>query len=1048
MKISTTTLSNGQRVVLVSDPYAIDVQVTMRYQVGAVDDGKQPGMAHFVEHLMFQQVVDGQPLFTHFEDSATFFNAYTNYDATTYVSRAPANQLDKLLALEAARIAMRCESITDAAFAREREVVINELNERDQSTEVYSAIHSVLYPKNHPYRQAIGGSVQSVGAITREQACAFADAHYAPNNAVLVISGNLGTGAQAALDKLAAAAPKRATSPPHAVPAVTAHAVHVEVAAPIDDDILVLAWPLPTEPRLQAKVRAVAAALPKLVDAEIKGRVVSIEFGDGRAPMFGLAVLPADDETFQDAVNGTRTGIERLPSMFTDTDRTSEVVFDRIREGAVYSLYSSLEDGSDRDVRLATYVLAGLDPNAAFAADLDALRGLSREQGEAIARQYLSSTAPTVVTLKATAGKKTGQTVALRKPIHDMGQRRTPPDPTLARAPAERATSPLTAGAKTRTLPNGLKVVLLPMSSVPTVDIRLVFRAGTADEAPQQRGVAMLTANALTWDLRHLQDLMRFAAAGGLKNTDVGIDRTSFSVQGVDTHLDVLLAGLRRWILEGTFDDDSAQLVLSMRRATKRSDDEGVLTDTWRVALFGTDHPYVRAGIVRYANTALTLDDAAQFRATHYTPSNATLVIAGQFDPVLADRWIDFLFSEWKGPEAQRSASRSATKPASIARVDDLAMVQLRIALPATASSRAEQLVAAEMLSEIARDVRFQLGAGYTVDAQLSEQRLARHYVIGGWIDAARSSAAVGLIRDRMQRLRKDADAAARAFVTARKHVIAQLLSRVGSAEGMASRVEHDVEMERAPMSDLQTAAAVQALTIDGMASTIAELDLSRAAVLMRGPASDLESGFKTLGRTPVYVQTAPGELTVAPPSAAAPIGTTAAPVRMSDVQPALTDQPPPRIALAVIVNATAGGVSEAAATTSGTGNTLVVHAGYRYQRNRSIGVRTSLGRFDGTDDTTITPREVRVMPFDLGAAWFASGKIWWGAVSLGLHLDRVTGGTSHTYAGVGYSLEVGADFIHFGWSRIGIALALDAMSGRTSEYGSTTLSVGLVYRH
>lgn len=117
---------------------------------------------------MFQQVVDGQPLFTHFEDTASTFNAFTSYDATTYVARAPAEQLDKLLALEAARIEMRCDTITDTAFAREREVVINEIRERDQSTEVFAALHSVLYPPGHPYRRAVGGSAETVGALVGE----------------------------------------------------------------------------------------------------------------------------------------------------------------------------------------------------------------------------------------------------------------------------------------------------------------------------------------------------------------------------------------------------------------------------------------------------------------------------------------------------------------------------------------------------------------------------------------------------------------------------------------------------------------------------------------------------------------------------------------------------------------------------------------------------------------------------------------------------------------------------------------------------------------
>src|SRR6478672_8791020 len=88
LSISTRTLANGLRVVVVRDPTASDVQVTMRYQVGAVDDGPSPGIAHLVEHLMFQQDLGGQPLFTVIEDVATYFNAATTLDATSYVARA------------------------------------------------------------------------------------------------------------------------------------------------------------------------------------------------------------------------------------------------------------------------------------------------------------------------------------------------------------------------------------------------------------------------------------------------------------------------------------------------------------------------------------------------------------------------------------------------------------------------------------------------------------------------------------------------------------------------------------------------------------------------------------------------------------------------------------------------------------------------------------------------------------------------------------------------------------------------------------------------
>jgi zinc protease len=1054
LDVSTTTLSNGLRVVLVTDPNAIDVQVTMRYQVGAVDDGAHPGMAHFVEHLMFQQIMDGEPLFTRFEDTAVGFNAYTSYDTTTYVSRAPAEQLGTLLSLEATRLALRCESIGDVAFAREREVVINEIKERDQVSEVYAAIHSALYPNGHPYQHSIGGSTQTVGAITREQACAFADGHYSPSNAVLVVSGKLGDSVRGALDKLAATAPARKANASAPVAALALRPIQLQVPAPIDDDVLVLAWPLPLDPALQVQVRAVAAALPRLVDGEIKGHVVGLEFGDARAPMFGLAVLPADDETFTDATLGTRRGIEKLPTLFGEGNELDDALFERIRQGAVYGLYSSLEDGSDRDGRLANYVLAGLDPMQAFRADLAAVRSMSRERGAAIAYQYFGVNTPTVVTLKASSGKKRGETLALRKPVHDMGQRRKAPDAALAARPADGALPPPYVGARTRVLPNGLKVVLLPMTSVPTIDVRLIFSAGTADEPLLQRGLATLTAQALSWDLHYLRDLVKFAAAGGMKGADVGTDRTTFSVQGTDSHIDVLLAGLRRWVRDGTFDDDSAKLVVEMRRAAKRTDDDGVLTDTWRAALFGATHPYVNAGIARHTSNALTLDDAAQFRALHYTPANATLVIAGHFDPLLADKWIDFLFADWLGAGTPRASAQTKLQPASIGRIDDLAMMQLRIAVPASASDRAHQLVAAAMLSEIARDVRFQLGAGYTVDAMLSEKRLARHYVIGGWVDASRSADAVRLIRDRVQQLRDDAGAAARAFVTARKHVIAQLLSRVGSAESLAARVEYDVEMEREPMSDLKTVAAVRALTIDAMAITLAELDLRRAAVLMRGPAADLQRAFDVLGRKPQYIKDA-AATAVVPPSATAPLGTTAAPVYESQLAEALTDQPPPRIMVAAQLTTAFGAVSDGISSYGSTGNTVSLQVGYRYKRNRAIGARTSLGFLDGTNrDAMDVSHNFTLVPMVLGAFWTAGSKLWLTA-GLGLRIERLsetpqflTGATTtRWFAGVGYSLDIGFDVFTIGLHRLGIVVGADAMSFRTSDEGSFVLSLGVSYR-
>ncbi|HEU4726726.1 MAG TPA: insulinase family protein [Kofleriaceae bacterium] len=1055
LAISSTTLANGLRVIVVKDPTAAGVQVTARYQVGSVDDQQHPGMAHLIEHLMFQQVLDGQPVFAQLEDVATSFNAVTTLDATTYVARAPGAALDKLLAIETARLELRCRTITDLAFAHEREVVLNEVKQRDQATEVFAALHGALYPEGHPYRQAVGGTVKTVSAITREQACRFADAYYAPDNVVLVISGNLAERQlAAALEGLGARIARRTAAAPAPIPSATVRPQHVEVRAPIDDDLLVLAWPLPLEPDLQARVRAIGAALPNLVDGEIKGQVEAVEFGDRRAPMLGLAVLPGEGETFQQAIDGTRRGIAKLPRVFraSGPENADEIVFDRVQQSAIYHVYASLEDGSERDVRLAGYLLSGRDPGAALAAELRGLRGMSREDGSSLAARYLDAATPTMVTLRASPGKKRGDGLKLRAPIHDLGPRRTSPDPARAHRPADATIARELAGMTTRVLRNGLHVVLLPLTNVPTFEARLVFRSGTASEPADQRGVALLAAHTLTWDLHYLNDLFPFARAGGMRDTDVGTDRTSFSVQGLDMHLDVVLAGLRRWVWDGTYDDSAASYVNAMRHAAKRERDQGALTDAWRAALFGQRHPYVQAGIIRHANSALTLDDAERFREAHYTPDNATLVIAGRFDPALADRWIDYLFAGWRGHAEPSPSVPPAPQPASIASVEDVAMLQLRIALPVGGAGRPQQLIAAAMLNEIAHDVRYRLGASYAFDAQLAETRLASYYVMSGWIDAPRAAAAVKLVRDRIQELRTDPRAAAPAFVTARDHALTQLRSHVGSARSLADRVERDVEMARDPMSDVRTAGAVQAVTLDDMTATLAELDLARAAVLMNGPAAELKAAFDVLGRQPVYLQAAGPRLDREPAPAAAPAAFASAEqrVRVSELQASLTEQPPfPQRLLVIfpgvsrVTTAVPGGL---AGTVTLSGASLGAGVGYRYGWFTAFGAYLGLGMFDGNDAYAPAGMQaVRLVPLDvLGLAHIDSRGRYWGDVMLGLHLDRISATTTEMRWSALYGLQAGVDIARFGTHRIGIGVRWT--TARAADTYSS-LSLGLVYR-
>jgi zinc protease len=1052
LQIQGLALPNGMPLVIVEDPTASEIDVTMRYRVGSVDDpADHPGMAHLVEHLMFQQTLGSRSLFAHLEDATTYFNGETTFDATTYVARAPASKLDELLSIEAVRVGFRCTTINDAAFEREREVVANEVLETDAGSELRTALDAAIYPEGHPYRRPIRGTVDSVRAITREQACAFADAHYGPANGALVISGNVTPDVViASLKKFLARVGKHDVVAQ--VPVATRGNAprRVEASAPIDGPAVMLAWPLPDDPKERAEVEAIASIAKDSIDANVSGRVNQTVLGGERAPMYAVIVEVGNNERAEDVIKAAANALDEVAGSLarTKVQVFGELSFDVMQQTAIYDQYAALEDAARRNARFAASVLAGHDPEQQLAGSFAGLRSLTPDEAARVAREYLTIDRATVAILKP-EGKKTGHTISVAAAIHDLGQRRDPADPADAHKPLTTAISPASA-VRSRTLPNGMRVVLLPVTSVPTVDIRLVFGAGTGDEPAAKRGVALVAAHALTWNLDYINDLIGFAAAGGSGAIDVEPDVTAFSVRGVDMHMDLLLAGLRRWVRDGVYDENSETVLDVLRAQAKRIEDAGALTDAWREALYGTGHPYAAAGLVRYISHSVSIADAERFRAAHYTPDNATLVIAGHFDAALADQWIDFLFADWHGTAEQRLTRHATPSPASLGAIEDTAQAQIEFSLPATAGTRAAQLVAAAMLDQIANDVRHQLGASYGVNAALDDERLAAEYVIGGSVIATRTADAMQLLHDRIAQLHSDPAAAASLFVTARQHVLAHLAAVEETSSGLAAQVEHELSIGGDERTDRQTADAVRALTIDTLGPTLADLDLAKAAVLIRGPEEDVQKGFAALGRTPRIIALAKDlhDHEDAPE----PIEHHARSQRDIRIAAALTDQlAGPALTITAGIGYAATQViepSELVTYDCCTGPMFVLELGYRYESRHAVGLHLGVGSFSGNemDGFAQIPMTLHSVDIDAFVQATAYDRLW-GAAFVGAHIDdlSIMGGVEGTTAGVGIGIEGGVDVVRVSDHRIGGFFRVDGTLMSDSGYGAITL--GLAYR-
>ena len=190
----TFTLDNGLEVVVLTNRRAPIVMHMLWYKVGAADEplGKS-GIAHFLEHLMFKGTETLGP--GEFSDivarNGGQENAFTSYDYTGYFQTVAKDRLEIVMKYEADR--MTNLKLNDEVVLPERDVVLEERSsrvDREPSSQLGEALRAVLF-LNHPYGLPVIGWEEEIRTLTSEDAIAFYRRWYAPNNAVLIVAGDV-----------------------------------------------------------------------------------------------------------------------------------------------------------------------------------------------------------------------------------------------------------------------------------------------------------------------------------------------------------------------------------------------------------------------------------------------------------------------------------------------------------------------------------------------------------------------------------------------------------------------------------------------------------------------------------------------------------------------------------------------------------------------------------------------------------------------------------------------------------------------------------------
>ncbi|MER9406079.1 insulinase family protein [Mesorhizobium caraganae] len=193
-KVANFLLDNGMEVVVIPDHRAPIVTHMVWYKIGSADEppGKS-GIAHFFEHLMFKATTNhaAGEFDRAISDIGGSNNAFTSYDYTAFHETVTPSALEQMMRFEADR--MRNLILTDEVIKTERDVILEERRSRiDSNPEAVldEEVDATLW-QNQPYRIPVIGWMQEMEQLNRTDAVAFYDKYYRPNNAVLIVAGDV-----------------------------------------------------------------------------------------------------------------------------------------------------------------------------------------------------------------------------------------------------------------------------------------------------------------------------------------------------------------------------------------------------------------------------------------------------------------------------------------------------------------------------------------------------------------------------------------------------------------------------------------------------------------------------------------------------------------------------------------------------------------------------------------------------------------------------------------------------------------------------------------
>ena len=687
------TLKNGLEVVLVPNRLAPVVTTLVTYKVGADETPTGfPGMAHAQEHMMFRGAADLS------SDSLAYlatamggqFDAMTRQSVTQYSFTVPAENLDVALHIEASRM----HAILDRAedWAKEKKAIEQEVAQDLSSPDyvLYMKLRAALFAGT-PYAHDALGTIPSFERTTAAMLKHFYDTWYAPNNAVLVVAGDLDTKRTLAeietlfgplAPKTLPAKPKIALGP--------LKPAHLELTTDYPYGLAVLAFRMPgfdspDRPAMEVLADVLNSARGDLYGLVPEGKALYAGFTYEDLPQAGLGYTMvaypegSDPRGLEGEVRAilAKIAAHGVPADLVEAAKRQERSALEFQKNSIESLASAWAES------VAVNGLASPDE------ELEQLERVSVADVDRVARKYLVVAHAITATLTP---QRSGRPIASKgfggAEHLALGEATPASLPDWAKAAVARLAVPASTVHPVRTtLPNGLDLIVLPEGISSTVSVYGLVRNHPDLQVPKgQEGLSRVLDQMFNYGTETL-DRVQYQAALDAIGATVSLG-TSFSLSTLSDDAERGIALLADGELHPRLPAEALPIVKRQTADTivgeLKSPSYLAGRALWK-AIFPPGDPTLRQALPKTVGS-ITLADVRAYYKAAFRPDLTTMVVIGKIAPERAKELVEKYFGAWKaaGPKPETVLPPVPLSGPSATDVPDASRVQDRVTLAET----------------------------------------------------------------------------------------------------------------------------------------------------------------------------------------------------------------------------------------------------------------------------------------------------------------------------------------------------------------------------